>query len=61
MAVCKKCLFGQNWAISVGDAIRTFARKKNLIWDLLQATKAEIIQSLAILSCLCKTEGDFVI
>ena len=25
--------------------IRTFARKKNLIWDLLQATKAEIIQS----------------
>ena len=25
--------------------IRTFARIKNLIWDLLQATKAEIIQS----------------
>ena len=41
--------------------IRTFARIKNLIWDLLQATKAEIIQTQAIFSCLCKTEGDFVI
>ena len=32
---------GQNPYIHVG----TFARIKNLIWDQLQATKAEIIQS----------------
>ena len=29
---------------------RTFARIKNLIWDQLLATKAEIIQNLAVFS-----------
>ena len=40
--------------------IKTFARVKNLIWDQLLATKAEIVHS-AIFSWLCKTGGDFVI
>ena len=34
-------IFGQTWQMGV----RTFARIKNLIWDQLLATKAEIIQS----------------
>ena len=41
--------------------VRAFARVKNLIWDQLLATEAEIIQSQAVFSWLCKTEGDFVI
>ena len=46
MAVCEKCLFDQNWAKIPSDIhVGTFARIKNLIWDQLQATKAEIIQS----------------
>ena len=46
MAVCEKCLFDQNWAkIHIHIHVGTFARIKNLIWDQLQATKAEIIQS----------------
>ena len=58
MVVCEEMFIwsklGQNPSeIHVG----TFARIKNLIWDQLQATKAEIIQSSAIFSCLCKTEG----
>ena len=47
MAVCEKRLFDQNW-----DKIpQTYTSGhlqgsiKNLIWDQLQATKAEIIQS----------------
>ena len=31
---------------------RTFARIKNLIWDQLLATKAEIILSKAEISCI---------
>ena len=38
--------------------VGTFAWIKNLIWDQLQATKAEIIQSKAIFSCLYKTKGN---
>ena len=46
MAICEKCLFDQNWA----KILQTYTsghlqRIKNLIWDQLLATKAEIIQS----------------
>ena len=40
---------------------RSYARIKNVIWDQLLATNAEIIQSQAVFSCLCKTGGGFVI
>ena len=46
MAVCEKCLFDQNMGQNPSDIhVGTFARIKNLSWDQLQATKAEIIQS----------------
>ena len=35
---------------SFGDGRKTFARIKHLNWDQLLATKAEIIQSLAVFS-----------
>ena len=35
---------------SFGDGRRTFARIKHLNWDQLLATKAEIIQNLAVFS-----------
>ena len=38
--------------------VRTFVRMKNLIWDQLLATKAEIIQSLAVFS-FCVRNGRF--
>ena len=36
--------------------VRTFARINNLIWDQLLATKAEIIQSLAVFSFCVQNE-----
>ena len=61
MAVCEKCLFDQNWAKIPRTYTSGHLQGMNLIWDQLLATKGEIIQSQAIFSCLCKTEGDFVI
>ena len=40
--------------------VRSYARIKNVIWDQLLATKAEIIQSSAVFSCLSKTGGEFL-
>ena len=37
--------------------VRTFARIKNLIWDQLLATKAEIIQSYAVFSFYVRNGG----
>ena len=42
--------------------VRTFARIKNVVWDQLLATEAEIVQSKAVFSfCVQNTGGDFVI
>ena len=47
MAVCEKCLFGQNWVKIPWTYTSGHLQGsvKNLIWDQLLATKIEIIQS----------------